>query len=76
MARKSETLASVLLESIQAESERCTVIGTILLVFAFVIFCIAAWWNPAPPYRGNLIAAGLAFWVLSILLGFMQLHLR
>jgi hypothetical protein len=44
-------------------------LGTILLVFAFVIFCIAAWWNPAPPYRGNLIAAGLAFWVLSILLG-------
>ena len=48
-------------------------LGTILLVFAFVIFCIAAWWNPPPPYRGNLIAAGLAFWVLSILLSGMHL---
>ena len=39
----------------------------ILLVFAFVCFCLAAFWNPAPP-RVNLIAAGLAFWVLSVLL--------
>jgi hypothetical protein len=43
-------------------------IGTILLVFAFVLFALAAFWNPAPP-RVNLIAAGLAFWVLSLLLG-------
>lgn len=41
-------------------------ISTILLVFAFVIFVIAAFNVPA---RWNLIAAGLAFWVLSILLG-------
>ena len=40
---------------------------TILLVFAFVWFTLSAFWNPAPP-RVNLIAAGLAFWVLSIIL--------
>jgi hypothetical protein len=40
---------------------------TILLVFAFVCFTLSAFWNPAPP-RVNLIAAGLAFWVLSIIL--------
>lgn len=40
----------------------------ILLVFAFVCFVLGAWWNPAPPARGNLIAAGLAFWVLSVIL--------
>jgi hypothetical protein len=39
----------------------------ILLVFAFVCFTLAAFWNPSPP-RFNLIAAGLAFWVLSIIL--------
>jgi len=39
----------------------------ILLVFAFVCFALAAFWNPNPP-RVNLIAAGLAFWVLSVLL--------
>lgn len=43
----------------------------ILLVFAFVCFALAAFWNP----RINLIAAGLAliaaglaFWVLSVIL--------
>jgi hypothetical protein len=46
-------------------------IGTILLVFAFVLFVIAAVWNPpAPsPWFSRLVAAGLAFWVLSLLLG-------
>lgn len=50
-------------------------LGTILLVFAFVFFCIAAFWpygNPAPgPVWGrfNPIAAGLAFWVLTLLIG-------
>ena len=39
----------------------------ILLVFAFVCFALAAFWVPNPP-RFNLIAAGLAFWVLSIIL--------
>lgn len=41
-------------------------ITTILLVFAFVLFCLAAFNVSA---RWNLVAAGLAFWVLSILLG-------
>lgn len=41
-------------------------ITTILLVFAFVLFCLATFNVSA---RWNLIAAGLAFWVLSILLG-------
>jgi hypothetical protein len=40
----------------------------IFLVFAFVCFALAAFWNPNPP-RINLIAAGLAFWVLSEILG-------
>jgi hypothetical protein len=43
-------------------------ITLILLVFAFVCFTIAAFWNPQPP-RYSLIAAGLAFWVLSVILG-------
>lgn len=42
-------------------------ISTILLVFAFVLFCVAAVGVPSPP-RFNLVAAGLAFWVLSILI--------
>lgn len=45
----------------------------ILLVFAFVCFALAAFWNPSPP-RVNLIAAGLAFWVLSELIGHAGLH--
>ena len=40
----------------------------ILLVFSFVCFALAAFWNPNPP-RVNLIAAGLSFWVLSVILG-------
>ena len=47
---------------------RLFMLTIILLVFAFVCFCLAAFWNPQPP-RINLIAAGLAFWVLSIILG-------
>lgn len=39
---------------------------TILLVFAFVCFVLAALGVSAS--RFNLIAAGLAFWVLSVLL--------
>jgi hypothetical protein len=42
-------------------------ITLILLVFAFVCLALAAFWNPNPP-KINLIAAGLAFWVLSELL--------
>jgi hypothetical protein len=40
-------------------------ISTILLVFAFVLFVLACF--PIPT-RINLTAAGLACWVLSILL--------
>lgn len=41
------------------------IVTVILLVFAFVLFCIAAFGVTHP--RINLIAAGLAFWVLSLL---------
>jgi hypothetical protein len=41
---------------------------TILLIFAFVLECLAAFWNPTPP-RVNLIAAGLAFYFLALVLG-------
>lgn len=39
----------------------------ILIMFAFVLFTIAAIWNPAPPsaWFGRLVAAGLACWVLA-----------
>lgn len=40
----------------------------ILLVFSFVSFMLAAFWNPAPP-RVNLVAFGLACWALSVILG-------
>lgn len=42
-------------------------ISLIFLVFAFVCFALSAFWTPTPP-RVNLIAAGLAFWVLSLLI--------
>lgn len=42
-------------------------IALILLVFAFVLFALAAFGVPGG--RFNLVAAGLAFWVLSVLLG-------
>ena len=47
----------------------------ILLVFAFVCFTLASFWTPNPP-RVNLMAAGLAFWVLSVLLGGIHPMLR
>lgn len=39
----------------------------VLLVFAFVLFAIAAVWNPASPspWFGRLVAAGLAFWLAA-----------
>jgi hypothetical protein len=53
-------------------------LGPILLVFAFVLFTIAAVWNPsapspAAPWFGRLIAAGLACWVLADVLGGVHL---
>lgn len=43
----------------------------ILLVLAFCLFVIAGFWNPpAPsPWFGRLVAAGLACWSLSTILG-------
>jgi hypothetical protein len=46
---------------------------TILLVFAFVLFAIAAAWN-AEPYRYRLVAAGLACWSLAELVGHLPLR--
>jgi hypothetical protein len=46
-------------------------VGLILLVFAFVLFVLATFNVSA---RWNLIAAGLAFWVLSVLLGGLGGH--
>jgi len=43
-----------------------TTLDLILLVFAFVLFALAAAGVPSP--RINLIAAGLACWVLTTLL--------
>jgi hypothetical protein len=43
-----------------------TILHTILLVFAFVLFVTAAAGVPSPP-RLNLLAAGLACWVASLL---------
>ena len=43
-------------------------LATILIVFALVFFVIAAAWNPEP-YRVRLIAAGLAAYMGSILVG-------
>ena len=45
----------------------------ILLIFGFVCFALSAFWNPSPP-RINLIAAGLAFWVLAEILSHAGLH--
>ena len=42
----------------------------ILMVFAFVLFVIAAVWGQTEPspYRPRLVASGLACWVLAELL--------
>jgi hypothetical protein len=41
----------------------------ILLIFALACFVFAAFWNPQPaPPRVNLIALGLAFWMLGLIL--------
>jgi hypothetical protein len=42
-------------------------IGTMLLVFAFVLFVLAA--LGVPSSRINLVAAGLACWVLAQFVG-------
>lgn len=40
------------------------VLHTLLLVFAFVLFVVAAF---SPPTRINLVAAGLACWVATLI---------
>ncbi len=40
-------------------------ISLILLIFAFVLFAIAAMVNPVDPWRGKLACIGLACWVLA-----------
>lgn len=47
-------------------------ITTILLVFALVFFVLSAVGVPNPP-RCNFLAAGLACWVLSVLIGVAHL---
>ncbi len=42
-------------------------IATVLLIAAFILFLLAAIGVPSPP-RFNLIAAGLACWVLALLI--------
>ncbi len=44
-----------------------SILTLILLVLAFVLFAVSAVGVPSPP-RFNLMAAGLAFWVLSVIL--------
>jgi hypothetical protein len=50
-------------------------LSLILVVFALVLFVIAAWGFPAQPNppRWNLIALGLAFYMASILAGSPQI---
>jgi hypothetical protein len=46
----------------------------ILLCFGFVCFVLAACNVPTPP-RLNLIALGLAFWILTVILAGTGTHL-
>lgn len=45
-------------------------VGLILLVFAFVLFCLSAWRHTETYYHG-LVAAGLAFLTAALLFGNM-----
>jgi hypothetical protein len=47
-------------------------ISLVLLIASFILFVIAA--TPYSPPKFNLIAAGLACWVLSILLSGGYIH--
>jgi hypothetical protein len=40
-------------------------LGLILLIFALVLFVVAAVINPAEPWRGKLALLGLACWVAA-----------
>jgi hypothetical protein len=43
-------------------------LGLVLLVFAFVCFCLAAW-QAAAPHWNKLVAAGLAFFAAALVFG-------
>jgi len=47
-------------------------VAVLLLILAFISFVVAAMAVPVP--RVNLIALGLAFWVLAVILGTGALH--
>ena len=47
--------------------EAPNMLSTILMVFAFVLLALAAFWNPSPP-RVSLGWLGMAFWALAVLL--------
>jgi hypothetical protein len=50
-------------------------LGLILLVFAFVLFCLAAW-KGGEPYWNKLVAAGLAFLTAALLFGNIGILLK
>lgn len=50
-----------------ADCNSCRMIVLILMVFAFVLFVLAMLGIPSPP-RFNLMAGGLACWVLALLI--------
>jgi hypothetical protein len=47
-------------------------LSTLLLVVAFVLFLLAAFGVPVVPPRFNLIAGGLACWVLASLMPMLR----
>lgn len=44
-------------------------LSLILLIFAFVLFMIAAFVSPVDPWRGRLMCLGLGCWTLAEILG-------
>jgi hypothetical protein len=40
----------------------------ILIILALVLFVIAAFWTPPAPSWNRLVAAGLFFWLLAVLI--------
>lgn len=63
--RRVETLPPLQNGPTQTSRKFADMLSTILLVFAFVLFFIAAFFGPSLPPRFNLIAAGLCCWVAS-----------
>lgn len=44
-------------------------IGLILLAFAFVFACFAAFYTPPAPSRVHFLSLAVAFWIASELIG-------